>query len=139
MPAGRPPMYETPEEMQPVIDAYFAECDVGGKPYTMAGLTRALGFSHRQSIADYEAKPDFTDTIKKARLRVEEFLECRLYGQSVAGVIFNLKNNFGWKDRQEISGPDGGPIEHKDVSARELVAGRIAGAAARGTAGEDTR
>jgi hypothetical protein len=31
----------------------------------------------------------------------------------------------------EISGPDGGPMETKDVSARELVASRIAGLATR--------
>ena len=31
---------------------------------------------------------------------------------NVAGCIFDLKNNFGYKDKQEteISGPGGGPI-----------------------------
>jgi hypothetical protein len=25
-----------------------------------------------------------------------------LYGNTVTGVIFNLKNNFGWKDKNEV-------------------------------------
>lgn len=36
------------------------------------------------------------------------------------------------KDRIEMSGIDGGPIEHADVSAREIVERRVAGLAARG-------
>jgi AraC-like DNA-binding protein len=39
----------------------------------------------------------------------------------------------GWKETttQETVGKDGGPIETKDVTARELLASRIAGIAAR--------
>jgi hypothetical protein len=39
----------------------------------------------------------------------------------------------GWKETttQENVGKDGGPIETKDVTARELLASRIAGIAAR--------
>lgn len=36
------------------------------------------------------------------------------------------------KDRVELTGADGGPLEHADVTARELVERRIAGLAARG-------
>jgi len=28
-------------------------------------------------------------------------LEQKLYGNAVTGVIFNLKNNFGWQDKTE--------------------------------------
>ena len=44
----------------------------------------------------------FFDIIKKAKLRVEEYLEKRLIkDSSCTGIIFNLKNNYGWKDKQE--------------------------------------
>jgi hypothetical protein len=99
--------------MQEAIDTYFEGCEVedGPKP-TIAGLCYDLGFEDRHGLSDYGKFPEFSATVKKARLRVERFLEHRLFGQSVAGVIFNLKNNFGWKDQQshEHTGPDGGPI-----------------------------
>jgi hypothetical protein len=43
---------------------------------------------------------------------VEMGYEMKLSGASVTGAIFALKN-MGWADRQEVSGPDGGPIETK--------------------------
>lgn len=108
MTAGRPPLFKTPEEMKEVVDQYFTDAtlvtDKGIliQQYTMTGLARALGMS-RQTMCNYAHKDEFLDTIKDARQRVEESLEKSLYGQGVAGVIFNLKNNFGWKDTKEIT------------------------------------
>ena len=112
MPKGRPPLYETPEQMQDIIESYFVSVtyihpDTGQeitRP-TMAGLARHLGMD-RRSLVNYANKNDFFPTIKEARARVEEALENRLFDPSPTGVIFNLKNNFGWKDVQDrnISG-----------------------------------
>ena len=116
MPAGRPPEFKTPEEMQAAIDEYFSE---DGDAYmgmgedrifapTISGLAFHLGLS-RQSLCNYEKKDEFLDTIKRAKSRVEIALEQRLFGQAVTGTIFNLKNNFGWKDKTETehTAPDG--------------------------------
>lgn len=114
MPAGRPPLFATPEDMQPKVDEYFASCDADQKPYTVPGLALALGFSDRHSLHDYAAKDEFTATVKRALLRIEtQRGEKLVVGVgNVTGMIFDLKNNFGWKDRQELehSGPDGGPM-----------------------------
>jgi hypothetical protein len=113
---GRPPHVETPEQMQMAIDAYFDRCDGATKeiaktgrkvtiaaplPYTMTGLAIALGFESRTSLVDYKKRGKFSNTIKKARLRVEESVEQRILTSQgiVAGVIFNAKNNFGWVDK----------------------------------------
>ena len=102
-PGGRPPKYETPEEMQILIDKYFADCDNNEKPYTITGLALALDLD-RVSLLNYADKEEFFSTIKKAKLRVENYLEQRLINDSsTTGLIFNLKNNFGWKDRQDIN------------------------------------
>ena len=101
--AGRPLKYTNVEDMQKDIDKYFAECDEKQKPYTVSGLAYALG-TNRQTLINYEDKSEFIDTIKSAKAKIELFNEEMLYSKDVSttGVIFNLKNNYGWKDKQEI-------------------------------------
>ena len=95
---ARPPKYTDVDILQQKIDEYFAEQDKHGKPYTIAGLCRACDMT-RQSLLTYEGKPEFFDTIKKAKAKCEEYLEELLYvGKNPAGVIFGLKNNYGWTD-----------------------------------------
>lgn len=98
---GRPPKYTEVEEMQKKIDKYFEDCKLNNRPYTITGLGLALDMS-RQDLINYSKKEKFFDTIKKAKMRVENYLEERLINDSSAtGIIFNLKNNYGWKDKQE--------------------------------------
>ena len=100
---GRPKKYESAEAMQKDIDKYFADCDEKGRPYTVSGLAYALGTT-RRTLLDYQEKDDFSHTIKNAKTKIELFNEEMLYSKDVSttGVIFNLKNNYGWKDKQEI-------------------------------------
>ncbi len=108
MPGGRPPLYETVEEMQTIIDEYMVSVtyqhpDTGQmicRP-TMSGMAIALDMD-RRSLLNYSKKDEFFPTIKKARAKVENALEQHLYGNSVTGAIFNLKNNFDWRDKSEI-------------------------------------
>ena len=98
---GRPPKYKTAKEMQEKIDQYFKECDNSNRPYTITGLALALDLD-RKSIINYSEQDEFFHTIKKAKLQVENYLEERLINDtSTTGIIFNLKNNYGWKDKQE--------------------------------------
>lgn len=105
-PVGRPPKFKCVEDVEIAIEAFFQECDTGkdgvSAPYTMSGLAYALGCD-RKTLLNYSKKDDYFPTIKKARERVELDVERRLMsGHSVAGAIFNLKNNFGWKDKTEV-------------------------------------
>lgn len=110
---GRPPKYKTKEEMQEKINKYFEQCDECNEPYTVTGLGMALDMS-RQDLINYSNKDEFFDTIKKAKLRVENYLEKRLINDSsTTGIIFNLKNNYGWKDKQEIE--HSGKLKLEDV------------------------
>ena len=98
---GRPAKYEAKEELQEKIDNYFKKCDLEKEPYTVTGLGLALDMS-RQDLINYSNKEEFFDTIKNAKQKVENYLEKRLINDSSAtGIIFNLKNNYGWKDKQE--------------------------------------
>ena len=44
---GRPPRYETPEQMASVIMDFFDYCDEKGQPPLVTSLALALGFSCR--------------------------------------------------------------------------------------------
>lgn len=122
---GRPATYKTVEEMQARIDAYFNSCygeyviddegnlmtDKNGhpvmtkpRPLTITGLALALGFTGRQALLNYEDKEEFVDTIKKAKSRIEQYAEERLFDKDgVNGAKFNLSNNFkGWSEKQQI-------------------------------------
>jgi hypothetical protein len=139
-PVGRPPMFESAEQMQKLIDAYFEECDgkpfldkdgipvrnKDGKvirddrrPYTITGLALALGFNSRQALLNYQGKEEFNDTITRAKARVERYAEERLYDNHGAnGAKFSLANNFkGWSEKQQIEGS----INTKQEITIELV------------------
>jgi hypothetical protein len=101
MPAGRPPLYETPEEMQIGIDQYYAECKENEEPLTVSGLAYTLGMS-TETLRAYGEKDGFSATVNKAKQKVERSIESGMMrGLNATGCIFNLKNNFGWKDQTE--------------------------------------
>lgn len=124
MTTGRPPKYKTKEEIQQKIDTYFKECEgvplmidgepvldkfgdaviIGKRPLTITGLALALGFNSRQSLLNYQDKPEFMDTITRAKAKVEQYAEERLFDKDGAnGAKFSLANNFeGWKEKQQI-------------------------------------
>lgn len=114
MPAGRPPKYKNAKQLQAAIDKYFEECEKKGLPYTVTGLAIACDLT-RQSLVNYNEKDEFFDTIKKAKAKVEEFLENGAINGSLntTFTIFNLKNNYGWKDTQNIEADVNNAIEIK--------------------------
>jgi hypothetical protein len=127
MAAGRPLKIKSAEEMQAKIDEYFAMCNDENPPL-VSGLAYHLDMN-TESLRRYSADEQFYATVKRAKQRVEMYLEKRLQQQSPVGSIFSLKNNFGWKDKteQELSGPDGGPIKNdwtvRLVDARDDTTG----------------
>ena len=101
MAVGRPMKFKTVKELKDKCDAFFAQREAEGKPYTITGLALALGTT-RETLCDYGEKDDYSDTIKEAKAKCQDYAEQRLYmGGPAAGPIFALKN-FGWSDKQEI-------------------------------------
>lgn len=121
-------MYETPEEMQEVIDQYFKDCEgkplivdgevLRGKygeiiydnahPPTVTGLALALGFTTRQALINYQGRKGFVDTVSRAKSRIEAYAEARLYDRDgQRGAEFSLKYNFKWAQEEKNSAEDG--------------------------------
>ena len=130
MPAGRPLKFKDAAEMQLGIDAYFAERIESQKPITITGLAIALNTT-RELLCNYEERDEFRDTIKAAKLRVEQYAEERLYEGAATGPIFALKN-FGWSDRVEqdttIKGDPNNPVQHNHTGKIDMGAELISSA-----------
>lgn len=80
---------------------------------TLAGLCLHLGFDDRESFSHYDSYGgEFSRTVKRARLVIEEDRNQRLANPACTGVIFDLKHNHGWTDKSqsELSGPDGSAL-----------------------------
>lgn len=124
---GRPPKYKNVEEIEDKIEQYFAICDgeplldnegkpvvnkygypcwiKPPKPPTVTGLALALGFTTRLSLLNYQGKKEFMNTITRAKTKIEEYAESRLFDRDGSnGAQFSLRNNFkGWNGEQEKS------------------------------------
>jgi hypothetical protein len=110
---GQPMAYQTVEELEEKVNSFFDSDDAYLINYkdgqeervyapTMSGLALHLGVD-RKTIVNYSNKEEYFLTIKKARARIEAHLEKKLFGNNVTGLIFNLKNNFDWKDKSEVA------------------------------------
>lgn len=75
-------------------------------PPSMGDLCLWLGISREtwNTYCDPNMHPEFLDTTTRARARVEAYLEQQLVTRekSVQGIIFNLQNNYGWKEKKEL-------------------------------------
>lgn len=108
---GRPRLYTDPEAFTEKVDAYFADCEDTGKRPTLSGLSYYMGFEDRETFSNYAGYDGFSRTVKRAKLQIADWLEQRLTDKNTftPGIIFDLKNNHGWKDKTEteFSDPDG--------------------------------
>lgn len=101
---GRPLKFETEEALKKQIDAYFTETPKD--EWTITGLALALDTS-RKVLCEYEDRNEFSNAIKKAKLKVENGYEIDLKKSGRSGTIFALKN-FDWKDKTETDITTGG-------------------------------
>jgi hypothetical protein len=123
--AGRPPIFENVEALENSIHDYFTngvkkrKVVVGKAPNqqvveievpTITGLCYYIGFESRQSFYDYELRPEFSYTVKRARLFIEQEYEEQLITGNTVGAIFALKN-MGWRDKKEVDNRHSGGIK----------------------------
>ena len=105
----------TADDIENKVNDYFNYCNENSKPFTMSGLALFLDCS-RTTLYNYEKelvkfkeiseddKLRILNSVKRAKRMVEAYQEEQLFlGKSPVGTIFSLKNNFNWKDSQEIN------------------------------------
>jgi len=135
-PVGRPLKYTSAADMQDDIDLYFIACRFNrlADDEAIKGLSDEQKESIKQieeltpivsglaywldmateTLRAYGLKDEYSATIKRAKQRIEMSLEQSLAGTAVTGSIFNLKNNFGWKDKTETDLTSGGKAIKND-------------------------
>lgn len=152
---GAKPAFESPEELWQKCVEYFEWVEANPlyemkafmfqgqvvtenmpkmRAMTIVGLCNFLGIVDR-TWRSYRDREDFVPIITRAEqiMRQQKF-------EGAAAELLNpsiIARDLGLAEKNEHTGKDGGPIETKDLSARELIASRIAGIAARGAAGSD--
>lgn len=112
---GRPRLYQDHDSFAAKVDEYFAVQKAEGKRPNIAGLSYFMGFADKQSFPHYATYgEDFSLTVNKAKLLMEDdrVQALTLKDSFTPGIIFDLKNNFGWKDKteQEIT-----VVSHEDA------------------------
>lgn len=126
--AGRPKKY-TKKGLEAAVEGYFASIsrsvqardadkqplynDAGEpirvteyvRPPTVGGLCLYLGIDRStwQNYADGKLHPELAGVAARARARMECWLEEQLLTRekNVQGLIFNLQNNYGWREKRE--------------------------------------
>ena len=109
----RPPVFNTPEELQVKVNEYFEKWyrkkkinlnweEIEVPDITTTDLALYLGFESRQSIYDYAKREKYSYIIKRALFFIErEYEEKLLFSQNTSWAIFALKNMW-WKDQTMV-------------------------------------
>lgn len=129
---GRPMKYKDINVLNKLIDEYFDKCDREERPYTVSGLALHLD-TDRQTLLNWQTEERYfkelseednkrlVDTIKKAKQRIEGYAEEQLFRKTnVTGIIFNMKNNWNWADKQEIVNVGENKVDLSGLSKEEI-------------------
>lgn len=131
MTAGRPKKYKSKKALAEAIERYFSsisrtipaqEALTGNeiynddgerimltqyvRPPSICSMCLYLGIDRStwQNYCDAQLHPELQDITQTARARIEAYLEEQLLTREkgLQGIIFNLQNNYGWKQKTEM-------------------------------------
>ena len=103
-PVGRPRLFTDPKDFDAKVDSYIQMCQTAEPPkkLTYTGLVLALGMCSRDTLCEYGKLPEFSDSVRRAKLFIENEYEQHLFGANTSGVTFALKN-LGWQDKLDVN------------------------------------
>ena len=147
MNAGRPKKYKSKKALADAIERYFRSIsrtiqaqDAYGqnifndddeaimvtqyiRPPSISGMCLYLGIDRStwQNYCDEKLHPEFESVTAMTRARIEAWLEEQLLmrEKGVQGIIFNLQNNYGWREKKEL---ELGAKTRSAVSAQNISA-----------------
>jgi hypothetical protein len=116
-PGGRPLKFNSVEELEEQIALWLKARKDENKPLTMSSLAVYLECDTR-TLRNYQKNQEFFPTISKVRQLCEAYAEEQLYRETgqVAGVIFAMKNNYGYADKTDLNAQIQGNMTVQTVS-----------------------
>jgi len=100
---GRPLKYPDPAAFDKMVDDFFIDCDNTDHKPTIEHLAVYMGCNH-ETLNEYANRSEeFSAAVKKAKQRCLDWLIADgLNARNPAMHIFLAKNNYGYRDKQEI-------------------------------------
>lgn len=123
---ARPPKFNKKDDLRKAVDAYFDSIsrhrflteadgeeirnDAGDAvvviewlvPPSETSLCMKLGIT-KKTWCNYAHNDKLKAVVEYAKARIEEYLEQQLMTRkNVRGIIFNLQNNYGWREKTEV-------------------------------------
>ena len=99
------------DDGQPIMDKNGNVIMIHQHPPTVTGLALALGFAGRKELLAYQGKREFCNTITRAKSRVEQYAEERLFDRDgQRGAEFSLRCNFRWRQEEQTAEAQTGGI-----------------------------
>lgn len=131
---GRPKAFNSPDEFRIECENYFKMCDETvetsydskgnekkiQKPYTVSGLCLYLGVT-KMGLLPYKSKDGYSEIYSWALECCENYTEENALTGKIHPVfsMFSLKNNFGWRDQQDINvNQEPQKLSKEDIVAR---------------------
>ena len=119
---GRPKAFNSPEEFAESIGRYFGSItrtyadkdgmtDDNGKPVYHTDFIEPPSFTGmclflkitKETWNQYSKQDGYSESATYAKMIIESYLESQLMTtKHVQGIIFNLKNNFGWAEKVDV-------------------------------------
>lgn len=104
---GRPPKFETYEDLYSRICFYFNECDNTKQHYTLSGLALYCGFCNVQKFKYQRTRsPEFDYVVSMSILMIEGYWDRLLYTKHWRAAIYMLKrlgwNGMGYKEIKQM-------------------------------------
>ena len=111
---GRPQKY-TPTKLMEKFNEYVQYCKENKKPVFKRWFAVYAGVYY-DYLSEKAKDKKFSDTIKAIHEFCEAFSEEMLYtSKNITGVIFSLKNNYNWIDKQEVKSENETKLKIEDL------------------------
>jgi hypothetical protein len=114
---GRPRLYETPEQFNDAVNAYYIACrENPNEPMTLTGLCLYMGFAGRDAMFRYAAYEGFRDAVTRARTLIEYSYEKQVLlfkNSAAARLLACIGGDDFWNVTHTVEIP-GLPGTHED-------------------------